>query len=137
MIACSNDVESNNNKNGVGAPVGTQTDDPSQSEKQQENSGHTHLGLDEDGVMNEDEEGSTRISGNSSPIKLGHQSTGSQASGSLKQHLTSFFNPSARQKREHKNGMTHFYTMQLQDANKTIELLWSEINHLCNEINQS
>lgn len=43
-------------RNGVGAPVGTQTDDPSQSEKQQENSGHTHLGLDEDGVMNEDEE---------------------------------------------------------------------------------
>ena len=156
-------------RNGVGAPLGTQTNNPCQSQNlpnssqsqnlrlEQEESNRAGLGVEEDNEMNEDEEsdsippplqlspagsafshwglpgqsnanrgfespaaqtgphrrGSTRATTNSSPIKSGRRSTGSQASSTLEQHLTLFFDPSAQQMREHKSGMTQFYAMQL------------------------
>jgi TolA-binding protein len=38
--------------------------------------------------------------------------------------------PATREKRDYENGMSRFYSMQLRDANKTIELLREKINQL-------
>jgi hypothetical protein len=43
--------------------------------------------------------------------------------GTLKQHLTAWLNPAARQKRETENSMLNFYATKLRDAGKTIENL--------------
>ncbi|KNZ56805.1 uncharacterized protein VP01_2313g5 [Puccinia sorghi] len=63
-----------------------------------------------------------------SPMKRTGQS--GQAASGLEEHLTAFFDPMARDKRDAKNSMTNFYAMQLRDANKLIETLCNEVTRL-------
>jgi len=55
---------------------------------------------------------------------------------SLEQHLSAYFDPATRQKRDLENGMTQFYAIQLQEANKTIQTLRDENTRLREEINR-
>jgi FtsZ-binding cell division protein ZapB len=47
--------------------------------------------------------------------------------------LANHFDPATREERDYQNGMTQFYSLQLCDSNKTIELLQERINQLQND----
>ncbi|PLW25446.1 hypothetical protein PCANC_27256 [Puccinia coronata f. sp. avenae] len=52
----------------------------------------------------------------------------SASGGNLEQALMNHLDPATREKRDYENGMSRFYSMQLRDANKTIESLREKIN---------
>ena len=53
-----------------------------------------------------------------------------QAVLGLEEHLTAFFEPTACKKQETESSMTQFYTMQLREANTTVEILRSKVTRL-------
>ena len=53
----------------------------------------------------------------------------------LQDNLNSFFNPEARDKREHQQRISQLYALQLQEAHGTIHRLETEINRLRDGIN--
>ncbi|KNZ50359.1 hypothetical protein VP01_4468g1 [Puccinia sorghi] len=57
-------------------------------------------------------------------------------SSSLEKHLSAYFNPTTRQKRDMETGRTQFYAIKFQEANKTIQTLCNETIQLRKEISR-
>ncbi|KNZ55459.1 uncharacterized protein VP01_2671g4 [Puccinia sorghi] len=66
--------------------------------------------------------------------RLGVQDSLALPGPSLDKHLSAYFDPTTCQKRDMETGMTQFYSIQLQEANKMIQTLHNETIQLREEI---
>ncbi|WAQ82165.1 hypothetical protein PtA15_2A480 [Puccinia triticina] len=72
---------------------------------------------------------------NNSPISTANRPSRNPRGQQLRDHLCSFFDSDARDKREREQNMTNLYAIQLQDAHTTIHRLEQEIARLRDGVN--